>query len=205
MGRHLQQVGDHLCRALDDVLAVVEDEQQAAPDDMVSQRVRQPITRLGADATPAADILSLAATAFTLLTPPWSPRGGHRPGPRRSGGHLGGGVAAAGVRGAGSARPSDAEVHEHRPPVGRRHDVGGLHVAVDHLPCAEMADRPIADLPDEITLTRDEAAVVLFALDVVDSAVSEPEEAEKVRRAVRLLTRKLWPKLGDLLDDEGEE
>lgn len=63
---------------------------------------------------------------------------------------------------------------------------------------------PIADLPDEITLTRDEAAVVLFALDVVDSAVSEPEEAEKVRRAVRLLTHKLWPELGDLLD-EGEE
>ena len=71
--------------------------------------------------------------------------------------------------------------------------------------CAEMADRPIADLPDEITLTRDETAVVLFALDVVDSAVSEPEEAEKVRRAIRLLTRKLWPELGDLLDDEGEE
>ena len=71
--------------------------------------------------------------------------------------------------------------------------------------CPEMADRPITDLPDEVTLTRDEAAVVLFALDVVDSAVSEPEEAEKVRRAVRLLTRKLWPELGDLLDDEGEE
>ena len=67
-----------------------------------------------------------------------------------------------------------------------------------------MADRPIADLPDEITLTRDEVAVVLFALDVVDSAVSEREEAEKVRRAVRLLTRKLWPELGDLLDDETE-
>ena len=39
---------------------------------------------------------------------------------------------------------------------------------------------------------------MLFALDVVDSAVSEPDEAEKVRRAVRLLTRTLWPELGDL-------
>lgn len=68
-----------------------------------------------------------------------------------------------------------------------------------------MADRPIADHPDEITLTRDEAAVALSALDVVDSAVSGPEEAEKVRPAVRLLTRKPWPELGDLLDDEGEE
>jgi hypothetical protein len=55
-----------------------------------------------------------------------------------------------------------------------------------------MADRPIADLPDEIRLTRDEAATVLFALDVVDSAVPDGDDAEKVRRAVRLLTRKLW-------------
>ncbi len=53
-----------------------------------------------------------------------------------------------------------------------------------------MADRPIADLPEEITLTRDDAATVLFALDVVDSAVPGPEAAEKVRRAVRLLTRR---------------
>lgn len=68
-----------------------------------------------------------------------------------------------------------------------------------------MADRRIADLPDEITLRRDEVAILLFALDVVDNAVSEPEDAEKVRRAVRLLTRKLWPELGDLLDDEGGE
>ncbi len=67
-----------------------------------------------------------------------------------------------------------------------------------------MANRPIVDLPDEITLTRDEAAIVLFALDVVDSAVSERGDAEKVTRAVRLLTRKLWPELGELLDD-GEE
>lgn len=68
-----------------------------------------------------------------------------------------------------------------------------------------MADRRIADLPDEITLRRDEVAILLFALDVVDNAVSEPEDAEKVRRAVRLLTRKLWPELGGLLDDEGGE
>jgi len=68
-----------------------------------------------------------------------------------------------------------------------------------------MADRPIADLPDEIRLTRDEAATVLFALDVVDSAVPDGDHAEKVRRAVRLLTRKLWPELGELLDDDGEE
>lgn len=73
------------------------------------------------------------------------------------------------------------------------------------LPCAAMADGPIAYLPEEIKLTHDEAATVLFALDVVDSAAPDPEDAETVRRAVRLLTRKLWPELGDLLDDEGEE
>jgi len=35
--------------------------------------------------------------------------------------------------------------------------------------------------------------------------VPQQEEALKVRRAVRLFTRKLWPELGDLLDDEGDE
>lgn len=67
-----------------------------------------------------------------------------------------------------------------------------------------MADHPIADLPDEITLTRDEAATVLFALDLGDTAVSSREEAKKVGQAVRLLTRKLWPELGDLLDGDEE-
>jgi hypothetical protein len=45
---------------------------------------------------------------------------------------------------------------------------------------------------------------VLFALDVVEEADVNPADAAKVRRAIRLLTAKLWPELGDLLGD-GEE
>ncbi|TML37471.1 MAG: hypothetical protein E6G27_17510 [Actinobacteria bacterium] len=69
-----------------------------------------------------------------------------------------------------------------------------------------MPDAPIAELPDYITLTRDEAATVLSGLDVVVEATDiDTEEAAKVRRAVRLVTTKLWPELGDLLDeDDGE-
>ena len=65
-------------------------------------------------------------------------------------------------------------------------------------------DIPFAQLPDQVTLTRDEISVVLFALDVTESTeLGEPDRAA-VRRAIRLITRKLWPELGDLLDDEGE-
>ena len=63
---------------------------------------------------------------------------------------------------------------------------------------------PFAHLPDEITLTRDDIAVVLFALDVIEDADVDPADAAKVRRAIRLLTDKLWPELGDLLDDDEE-
>lgn len=62
-----------------------------------------------------------------------------------------------------------------------------------------MPDQPLADLPDEITLTRDEAAVILFGLDVVDQADVTPAEEAKMTRAVHVLTNKLWPDLGDLL------
>ena len=67
-----------------------------------------------------------------------------------------------------------------------------------------MAQRPFAELPDEATFTRDELAVVLFAPDVVEEANVDPEDAAKVRRAIRLLTAKLWPELGDLLGDDEE-
>lgn len=65
-------------------------------------------------------------------------------------------------------------------------------------------DPPFAHLPDEITLTRDELAVVLFALDVVEEADVDEADAAKVRRAIRLLTTKIWPELGDLLGDDQE-
>lgn len=57
-------------------------------------------------------------------------------------------------------------------------------------------------LPDAITLARDEVAAVLFALDVIDGVTASAEDGVKVRAAIRLLIDKLWPELGDLLDDE---
>lgn len=65
-----------------------------------------------------------------------------------------------------------------------------------------VPEEPLARLPDEIVLTRDEAAIVLFGLDVVDQADVHSEDALKVTRAVNLMTVKLWPDLGDLLDDD---
>ena len=68
-----------------------------------------------------------------------------------------------------------------------------------------VPDVPIAEFPDDITLTRNEAAIVLSGLDVVEATDIDTEEAAKVRRAVRLVATKLWPELGDLLDDEDGE
>lgn len=65
-----------------------------------------------------------------------------------------------------------------------------------------MPDERLARLPEEIVLSRDEAAVVILGLDVVEHADLDPDEAAKVTRAVHLLTAKLWPDLGDLLNDE---
>ena len=63
---------------------------------------------------------------------------------------------------------------------------------------------PFAHLPEEVTLTREELAVVLFALDVVEETSADPQQAATVARAIRLLTAKLWPELGGLLEDDGE-
>lgn len=71
-------------------------------------------------------------------------------------------------------------------------------------PCTVLAvpEEPLARLPDGMVLTRDEAAVVLFGLDVVEQADVSPDQAAKVTRAVHLLTAKLWPDLGVLLDGD---
>ena len=66
-------------------------------------------------------------------------------------------------------------------------------------------ETPFAHLPEEVTLSRDELAIVLFALDVVEEAQVPADDAAKVRRAIRLLTTKVWPELGDLLDDDDQE
>ncbi len=65
-----------------------------------------------------------------------------------------------------------------------------------------MSDRePFVHLPDQITLTLQEIAVVLAALDVADET-GEEADRKVVRRAIRMVTSKLWPELGGLLDDD---
>ena len=66
-------------------------------------------------------------------------------------------------------------------------------------------DLPFVRLPDSVTLTRDEISVVLFALDLTETADLEEPERAAVRGAIRLITAKLWPELGGLLGDEGQE
>jgi hypothetical protein len=63
---------------------------------------------------------------------------------------------------------------------------------------------PFAELPSSIELTLDEIAVVLGALDRAAELAPPGSEAYRaVRAATRLITRKVWPELGDLLDDDG--
>lgn len=43
------------------------------------------------------------------------------------------------------------------------------------------------------------------ALDLVDTVIIDNADRTAVRSAIRLLTAKLWPELGDLLGEDGEE
>jgi hypothetical protein len=64
---------------------------------------------------------------------------------------------------------------------------------------------PIAELPDEVTFSLDQAAMLLFVSDVaVESTAEGSAEHAMARRAQRLITSRLWPDLGALLDDEDE-
>jgi hypothetical protein len=66
-----------------------------------------------------------------------------------------------------------------------------------------MPDEPLAQLPRHITLDLSEAGDVLGALDeAVELAEPGTEVHREILRVTRLITRKLWPELGDLLDDD---
>jgi hypothetical protein len=68
-------------------------------------------------------------------------------------------------------------------------------------------DEPFAHLPDEITLSRDEVASVLEALDLGVAATRARAPAlRQLRGAKLLLIAKLWPELGEILREphEGE-
>lgn len=66
-------------------------------------------------------------------------------------------------------------------------------------------DQPIRELPDEVTFTLDEVALLLFVADTAVEATNDGSpEHTRARSAQRLLTSRLWPELGDLLrDDDG--
>jgi hypothetical protein len=59
---------------------------------------------------------------------------------------------------------------------------------------------PRIPLPDEITISRDEAGILLAAPDLGEAAV-DAQQRPTMRRAIRIVTAKLWPELGDLFDD----
>ncbi|HEY7105548.1 MAG TPA: hypothetical protein VH986_04045, partial [Acidimicrobiia bacterium] len=58
----------------------------------------------------------------------------------------------------------------------------------------------VAELPDEIGLDLPEVAIVLGALDRAAELTNPDTDAYRaIRRATRLITRKVWPELGDLM------
>lgn len=62
---------------------------------------------------------------------------------------------------------------------------------------------PLAHLPEAVTFTLDEVADILFAVDLAVGR-TRPGGAEHAtsRRVQRLITTRLWPDLGALLDDD---
>ena len=63
----------------------------------------------------------------------------------------------------------------------------------------------VAHLPDTIALSLGEAADLLFLLDRA-LEMGEPGSAyhQAIRSGIRLLTHKVWPELGHLLDEDEE-
>jgi len=59
-------------------------------------------------------------------------------------------------------------------------------------------------LPDRIEVTAAEAGELLEVLDIAAATARTDEERIAVREAVRMITAKLWPELGDLLDGDEE-
>ena len=53
-------------------------------------------------------------------------------------------------------------------------------------------------IPDEIALTRQEAATVLFALDEAVEAATDDERRRRMEHAARIIVEKLLPDLPDL-------
>lgn len=69
---------------------------------------------------------------------------------------------------------------------------------------AMSRDDPFVRLPDHIELSLAEASELLEVLDIAATTARTDEERLAVREAVRMITARLWPELGDLLDGDDE-
>ena len=66
------------------------------------------------------------------------------------------------------------------------------------------SDEPYVRLPDRVELTLAEAGELLEVLDVAVATARTDGERAATRQAAELITAKLWPELGDLLEDDDE-
>lgn len=64
----------------------------------------------------------------------------------------------------------------------------------------------LADLPEQVTFDLSEVAQILFAIDLaVESATPGTPERRAARKAQVLVTARLWPELGELLENGDDE
>ncbi len=64
------------------------------------------------------------------------------------------------------------------------------------------SDEPYVRLPHRIDLSLAEAGEMLEVLDVAVATARADGERSAARDAAEMITAKLWPELGDLLDDD---
>lgn len=65
------------------------------------------------------------------------------------------------------------------------------------------SDDPYVRLPERIELTPAEAGELLEVLDVAVATARTDVEGTAARDAAEMITAKVWPELGDLLEDDG--
>lgn len=76
---------------------------------------------------------------------------------------------------------------------------------VTERPCTVLrvsSDDPYVQLPDHIELSLAEAGAVLEVLDIAAAAGRSEDELMAVAEVARMITAKLWPEFGDLLDGD---
>jgi hypothetical protein len=80
-------------------------------------------------------------------------------------------------------------------------------MTLHRLPCtvpAVSSDDPYVRLPDHIELSLADAGQLLEVLDLAAAAAETDAELVAVSDASHMITTKLWPELGDLLDGDDE-